>query len=665
MILSTNNLTKKNRKFIFQEKMREHFEKILNSEGWDNLVLITRKGYWVYKLMNDHTDQKHKVLFQHRKVYNDRYITKCLDMSEFEGKRVWVYDDSMTTGTNLFFFFSYLKKHKAEVTPIVFGLSAEYSRETSEKLLKREFLRVCRGENWSEEEIEKRALEDIELFDSKLQWEVMMSAEDIATLCSDEVQFFHDCLCPMVIDLPILACMKKADETFTVPAYMNEGTSEGIVISLEQFEKLKSSDPEWEFCEKEVNTETIRVNCSYFRYKNSLFWAGVSPAIHDLIIKCKYRIEGDQVRVVFVPFAIFRSMSFHDLICCFLGLFKDTEYGDMISEYIAEELPDAIVKIKQEGLAESPEIYDLLKKNHNLCRNIFRSIILYTSDVLGDLFRNYVFRLTGIEMAYDWEIMDDAFSKKFKNAFQNISEKRKIDERVNCLIHVKNVSPIDMESSVHEQKVKASEEEVEIFVLDSVIRKRRKDDSNIRNRVYTIESMQAELEQYFLFKSTEEEKSFLTRSICSLQETSRFGNEIYVDNEKECIYRGFRYGENSELLFLTGMEYVCAFVVAFYCYILVEKAGEGGYPGTYKRLYSRFAQKLEEHFKTENYFSHIINQRVFEFLIQYFGSIPDDKLEEQIMNKRYVLKNYRYPEKERGLKVFVDRAFQLVPQWLE
>ena len=664
MNFNDNRMIKHDRAEFLKKQMNQNFDAIIKSDNWDYLILITRKGYWVYKLMKDRQGDGEVVLRRHQRILSDRYITKCLNMEQFENKKVWIFDDTMTTGTNLFFFYSYLRKHKADVTPIVFGLSTEYSKEGSRILLRKEFERVCRDENWSNEVFENKAMECIEAFNNSLIYKLRMSAEDIAIICTEEVQYFNDCLCPMVIDLPILSCAKRKDGTVTIPAYMNEGTGEGITMQFKQFEQLKKNEAEWKFHETRIHQDTLEVNCSYFRYMNHIFLNHQFQAIHDCIVKCKYRIEGDKVRLVFAPFAIFKSLTFDDMLLCFFEIFQGTEYGNYIHKYITEKIRVVDKKIDTEKITDIPEVKALLRSNHNLCRNMFRSIIFYVSDAIGNSFKKYVYHLTGIEMEYDWNIMYDSFSESFRNAFYSMSGSSEIEERLHFLTDVKEVSPIDLNLSEEGQKIKASEEEVEMFVLKRLIEKRRETDGKIRNRVYSIESIKAELEQFFQFTSEDEKKCFMTQSIIVLLETSRFGNEIYIDNEDECIYRGFRYGENSELLFMKGMECVCIFVIVFYYLIFAKKSKDNNYAKTYNDYYSYFMNQLEAYCYNNDYFTLLINHRVFEFLKQYFGSIPEEKLEEQIMNKRYVFENCKDPDEKKILLNFADEAFKIVPQWM-
>lgn len=651
------------KKIFLQKEIRSYFQYILDSTEWDVLILITRKGYWAYKIMVECGEQK-RLREKGREVYSDRYISKCLDIDQFKGKRVWIYDDTMTNGTNQFFFFSYLRKHRAKVTPHVFGLNVDYPSDSSRKLLQREYKRICRDEALDPEEERKKANNEIQAFETSLKWRMRLTSADIAKICVQEVQYFQDCMCPMVVDLPIMSCVKKSDGFKSIPSYMNEGQAEGVTMTLQQFEQLKRGNQSWEYVENYVSAEMLDINCSYFRYKDDWMLKELSGAIYDMIVKCKYTILGNYVKVVFVPFAIFQSMTFKDTAKYFFTLLRGTEYEKECLKKMRQILGDSVL-LEEDTLMDTSAVFEAMKKNHNLCRSMFRGIIFYVSDIIGEKFRNYVWEVARVRLDYDWEGMKDSLDDSYIKTFEEIVEKRRYTVSYRQLMSASKVKPIDMRLPHKERKVKADLKEVERYILGRLIDKRRGEKDNIRNRIYTIETIDEELKTHFIFDNDDERRKLLIQNITALLETSRFGNEIYVDNEKEIIYRGFRYGENSDLLFLPGMEYFYAFILAFYYNVRFGENRKEDCGKRYRELYPSFMQQMEQYFRKEKYFELLIDNRTFDFLKQYFGNIPEHKLKEQITNKMYLLSNYWNPEKEKGMKGFVDKAFHLAFQWMQ
>lgn len=656
-------------RFVSEKEIGKFFIRILADDNWDILILITRKGYWAYKVLVDQETQK-RVKSKGKKIYTDRYITKCLDFEEFKEKRVWIYDDTMTHGTTLFFYYSYFQKLGIAVVPIVYGLSTEYPSEISEKFLIREYQRVIRSsENiLAESEKEKRAKKSIEEFNKDLRWHVRLSPANISNICVKETQIFQDCLSPLVIDLPILSRMKKDNGVITVPAYINKGESEGITMDMTDFNKVISENRKWEFVDNCFCYKCLKVQCGFFRMKDDILEGKKIPFLHDLIVKCKYRKENDKVKCVFVPFAIFRSMSFGDTIRCFFSLLSDTDYGKEVFDFILQKLNITIDQLKNysvEELANYPELLTLMEKNHNLCRYMFRSIIFYVSELVGSSFCAYIYSMTGIVLEYDFSFMEESFSKTFIEMFRrsHIGE-NEYRTTLLSLPEMQEVMPINVCYSDDMQMKWAADNEDKMVehILVRLIETKNMVQSDIRNRIITIEALEEELSHSFIFKNTEERRQFITKVIIAMLDTSRFGNEIYVDNKEQVIYRGFKYGENSELLFLDGMEYFYTYILAFYCSLGWEKSRKQK-AELYKERYTRFVENLELYFKKENYFDSLISGNVFAFLKKYFGQIQDAKLEEQIMNKIFVLNDYWDNENYHGIKSFVDQAFVLVRRW--
>lgn len=640
-------------RFAFESRMINFFTWILNSDEWDILILITRKGYWIYKIAVPY-DLQREAKKKGKKIYSDRYILKCLDMEQFAGKRVWIYDDAMTNGVTMFFYYSYLTKNGAKVTPIVFGLSTEYPSENSKRQLVREYERVCRGEEMSDEEQRVKAELEIERFNQVLRWELRMPSKQIGLLCTQEVQYFQDKLCPMVVDLPILSCEADVDGARGEPAYINQGDGRGILIEPSLFEKLKENNSEWKYIDNRVKTETLDVNCSYFRYSSDILSAEFPGILHDGIVKCKAVTTGEKVSLVFAPFAILKSMTFCDVAACFFGMFRDTEYGDTVYRHI--------FKNEQEDgdwMKNVQTVIQRMKEDHNLCRNMYRGIIFYISNVLGQNFSEYFYKTTGISLDYDWRIMDESFPPDFIHTFQ-----RQYREPLNCLkcafgSEFTKVAPIGV-AEAGSRKIAADRGEAELFILNRLIGKKRKEDKKLRDRIYTLEAIEAEFEENFAFQSQAQKKELITDTILAFLDTSRFGNEIYVDNEEEIIYRGFRHGENSELLFLKGMSYVSAFVQAFYDELTTKQPDETKVSELYYEYYPDFSENMELYFKKEGLFNYLVRVDVFDFLRKYYREIPGERINEAITGKQVIWDN---AEKTPGMDYFKEQAFTMISQW--
>ena len=652
-------------KYLRVEEMKNYLLEIVNRkmEPGDCLILITRKGYWDYKVLIEQELQEKvgKKIY----VFSDRYLTKCLDFSVFavgeteSPKRIVIFDDTMNSGVNLFFYYAYFRKKAQgvlgefrEIIPVTYALNVEYEFENESSLMIREYSRLCREEEWNEAK-RAEAVKVITDFNKVLQWKIRLTSESIAEIRNEEIAMFQKHLSPMVVDLPIASCMKINGRN-TLPAYMNHKDAVGIEMTTAQFEKMKAGNEQWEYVENHFKQQGIDVDCSYFQFRESTSWGETKNVLHDGIVKCEYKeIDDGKVRLVFVPFAIMKSMTFCDVIRYFFELLDGTSYSREIYDFFG--CPD----LEVEKMPYDERVLDTMKKNHNLCRNMYRTIIFYFSYFIFLNFKEYVKECAEIEIDFDWEFMKDSFSESFIESFKETCENPEynIPEfifRFWCLPEIQEIDPVDIKIPENKQKKKADETSMVRMLDERLLEGKNVIDGSLRQRVYTIETMLYEFEKAYLFQSKQEEQKLTTKIITSMLETSRFGNEIYVDNEDMVIYRGFRYGENSELLFLPGMEYFYAYIYAFYYYVGKEN---------YSRLYRDFIDQVKILFQKENYIGTLIEQEIFEFLRKYFGNLNKKNVEELIMNKFFVLKRDE-SEKGAAMNAFVKRVFNQVKHWI-
>ena len=652
-------------KYLRVEEMKNYLLEIVNQklEPEDCLILITRKGYWNYKVLIEQELQEK--IGKKICVFSDRYLTKCLDFSVFAAgetespKRIIIFDDTMNSGANLFFYYAYFRKKVQElvgkfkeIIPVTYALNVEYKFENESSLMIREYSRLCREEEWNEEK-RTEAINVITDFNKVLQWKIRLTSESIAEIRNQEIGLFQDHLSPMVVDLPIASCMKK-DGKYTLPAYMNHKDAVGIEVTTVQFEKMKVGNEQWEYVENQFKQQGIDADCSYFQFKESVAWGGARDVLHDCIVKCEYKKTDDgKIRLVFVPFAIMKSMTFRDVVSYFFELLDGTSYSREIYDFFG--CPD----LEMDEMSYDNRVMDMMKKNHNLCRNMYRTIIFYFSYFIFLHFKMYVKECAEIEIDFDWEFMKDSFSENFIKSFKETCEDSHYDIsefvfRFWCLPEAQEIDPVDIKIPENKQKKKADETSMVRMLDERLLEGKNVVDGSLRQRVYTIETMLYEFEKAYLFQSKQEEQKLTTKIIISMLETSRFGNEIYVDNKDMVIYRGFRYGENSELLFLPGMEYFYAYIYAFYYYAGKEN---------YSQLYVEFINQVKTLFQKENYIGTLIEQDIFEFLRKYFGNLNRENVEELIMNKFFVLK-FDGSEKGTAMNAFVKRVFNQVKNWM-
>lgn len=677
-----NEIIKRKYQYIIAD-MKDCFIDLLQKE-WDILLLITRKGYWAYKTLMDEAawnslDKRVYSRIQNRekRIYTDRYLCKTLDLKEFQNKKIYIYDDTMTRGANLFYYYSFLIQNGIDadrITPVVYALSTEYPSEQSHNMLLNEFQRIS-GKELEEERWKALAEERIKQFNKALFGYVRLTPESLSEVCVCETMLFNENLCPLVIDLPILSTVKKENVISTIPAYMNNGKGEGIQFTKEQFQKLTSGDAAWKFVRNDFSGNYVRTCSSYFENED-IDTGNLGNAIQNLVVKCKYKVEGDKVRAVFVPFAIFRSMSFTDVLNSFNVLWKGTEHWQEIADYIKRKIisPESA---ETDQLSEdmffagNPEIRSLMQTDHNLYTNLFRSVIFFVSAYIGYKFKEYVKESTGIQLDYDWNFMEESLSQAYINSFHELI--RPGEDYRNYFMKipvVQHISSVDLSLIFNEPKKIATKELIEKSIRNRIIYKKnlkenepeQYDEKFFLERVYVFETIESDLDREFIFGSIDEKKTLLTMVLIDMLENSRLGNEIYVDNKKEIIYRGFRTGENSEILFYSGIEYFYAYIFAYYHFEREEHAGD--YREQYKKNYQKFIDQLELYFITKKYKGSLISSEDMKFYEEYFRNLEGPRLDEQIMNKYYVLDTDGNSDDSMGIRQFVDQAYRNVRVWM-
>lgn len=123
---------------LLNEYIKRNKEKDKDHTNLPILVSITRKGYWLFRMLFDEYEE-HKWelaendplhVFGEFEIYSDRYMTKILDgivpddknptavKLLFENRQILLFDDVMIRGDNLFYHYVMLSSWGADVTPL-------------------------------------------------------------------------------------------------------------------------------------------------------------------------------------------------------------------------------------------------------------------------------------------------------------------------------------------------------------------------------------------------------------------------------------------------------------------------------------------------------------------------------------------------------------------
>lgn len=617
-------------------------------EKMDNiiLVLITRKGYGLIKSIMKFEPYLGEHLSKNGvRYFSDRYVLKLVSPNEeIAGKSVIVFDDTITNGNNMFYYYCMFNKKKAaQVIPQVLVASTEFlskmakhnkemSRGNSEYVEEAKYAEFKRI--YKEEGSMEKFSELLNGFYHDFKYRMVKPADNIAEFSIQETLWFQENLNPMVMDLPVFC-------------YENKDEEKEIILTEEEFQRICVSTSKWKFVKNSYNllNQEKEIRCDFFQLNDELLYQQFQNLFFNFVVKCKYRRCEQGVKVIFIPFAMIKSGTMIDIWRCFHSLLGDTDYYKYICDHFG--IKDTL----DEGA-----IVSVLRRKHNISRGVFRAVIFSLSNYIGHLFQEKLTEEIGKTIYFDTEYLrdhcDDVFVSTFKTEYLTMDTNEYIKKIATIRNSGFSIVPPNEHVGTAKKEV-ASEQNVELCVRERILKGRHGDGSR-KTKIATIEGLEEELDRKYRFESGEQKRLYLTKALIRLIEISCCGNEIVVDNDDGVIYRGFRAGENSEILMEDGLKWVYPYYYAFYFY------QDGVF---FVENYHKFKQWLRDRFYSQEYVNTLISQASLEFYIRYFDKVKDSNLHEQILNKAYLLGDYWEDNATDECKSFVQQAFLSVKKW--
>ena len=629
-------------KYTFQ-KIEKHFEKEdLNKKDVDEnenaLVLITRKGYWLFKQIQKSERIRQLIKERNVDIITDRYVLKE-NYEWVQGKNICIFDDTVTNGNNLFFFYSILRKHRAKkVVPLVCSASTEFFKKKADESKLLQYRRAHRNSLMLEREMEENCKEEFFDFKKALEYERILTPDEIALFSKRELLWFQKETEPMVMDLPVFR-------------YKDAERKEKIVLSEEEYAKICEWSKDWEFVENNYHELDEIVNCDFFQLNDSLLYGKIKDLFFNFIVKCKwYPLEDGRIQMVFIPFAMIKSIDFLGIWKYFKILLEGTDYYKEVYKQLGEE--------NLEKELDEMFIINKMKKNHNLCRGIYRAVVFSLSNYIACRFREKIRNDIGMELFLDEEYLKEnskkEFYKTFLKEYEEFNEEEYLSKVDTCRFI--NLMPYVNKNIVFDGKREiADSNKIELYVRERILSTRY--EKNIyKKRIVTIEDLEYELEERFLFRSDAEKKMYLTKALILLLELSCSGNELMVSNENEMIYRGFKAGENSEILMAAGGKWIYPYIYAYY--FLVNE-------DFYVKHFDMFASWIMARFEKAGYTDTLISSENLRYFLRYYQGMEKEHLYEQIMSKSYLINSdvERNGKEDRYERFFGENAFISVCEW--
>lgn len=644
---------------LLNEYIKRNKEKDKDHTNLPILVSITRKGYWLFRMLFDEYEE-HKWelaendplhVFGEFEIYSDRYMTKILDgivpddknptavKLLFENRQILLFDDVMIRGDNLFYHYVMLSSWGADVTPLTLECDRSFWEKYSDNVTKRNAFKKFYPEH---EELFPQAIND---FWNKQRayaaFRFWMTPEDLANDSVYELLLFQKKLCPMTIDLPIIAESACAD---------NQKTHRYVTLQTSMWEKLKAKQRDWFFVENISQIKgSYHVNASFFEGITCLQELSLWGEIEDCTVKCKYNEPAnDKIKIVFVPQVIVKSMSYFQVVELFCRLYEQTDYGNEIKKTINRLLGEPVDEDNNEFPKEKMLL--LMEKNCNFYRALYRANILYFSLYVGKQFEeflieNEIYKKNDLVLDFDWEFMKHHSPQKLIDTLKKLAEHPEIMKQRLLIRNMKKETHIHKE--VIDKNWKAA-----LYCVREWLAEERFEDNNDFEHILTIEWMENSLSNVIPDMNLEERRLVVTRIILLCQEESCFRNYIVNDTKNGLVKRGFRPGENAVKILGETAKQVVPYIYALY----IRTGAKDFY-----EYYDSFIEKLNTYFYHERFLEYGLDPYSLYFFEDFFQTEPEGSIwsiEKKLAQVRYLLADYL-----DGNTREYDHIFQLVNEW--
>lgn len=644
---------------LLNEYIKRNKEKDKDHTNLPILVSITRKGYWLFRMLFDEYEE-HKWelaendplhVFGEFEIYSDRYMTKILDgivpddknptavKLLFENRQILLFDDVMIRGDNLFYHYVMLSSWGADVTPLTLECDRSFWEKYSDNVTKRNAFKKFYPEH---EELFPQAIND---FWNKQRayaaFRFWMTPEDLANDSVYELLLFQKKLCPMTIDLPIIAESACAD---------NQKTHRYVTLQTSMWEKLKAKQRDWFFVENISQIKgSYHVNASFFEGITCLQELSLWGEIEDCTVKCKYNEPAnDEIKIVFVPQVIVKAMSYFQVVELFCRLYEQTDYGNEIKKTINRLLGEPVDEDNNEFPKEKMLL--LMEKNCNFYRALYRANILYFSLYVGKQFEeflieNEIYKKNDLVLDFDWEFMKHHSPQKLIDTLKKLAEHPEIMKQRLLIRNMKKETHIHKE--VIDKNWKAA-----LYCVREWLAEERFEDNNDFEHILTIEWMENSLSNVIPDMNLEERRLVVTRIILLCQEESCFRNYIVNDTKNGLVKRGFRPGENAVKILGETAKQVVPYIYALY----IRTGAKDFY-----EYYDSFIEKLNTYFYHERFLEYGLDPYSLYFFEDFFQTEPEGSIwsiEKKLAQVRYLLADYL-----DGNTREYDHIFQLVNEW--
>lgn len=560
----------------------------------DYYVFICRSSYWLFLILCAFKGWE----IDKSKILSDRYVIKEYDM-RLASANIALIDDTMMSGFALYRVFSKLRqwypKLHIECMIIYCGIYKVNPQQISRN---------------SEED--KKLLNE---FSSSIKFFSRANYETLGAFSFYATKLVQYAMVPYVVELPFLVNRKYTNCGYLDDLRQNAGTERTITVVADIFERLISTDSNWHYKDNSyLFPDGEEIKCGYFYYSGAELQGIFGDYLLRSVVKCRYEYSDENnVRMIFTPFAIFQCLDYEEAKKIALELYMGTPY---------EEFVQTLQGMNEINRSQTNEKFEVA---------IYRSIVYFVSEYIAKIFSEYVSEF-GICIGQNEDLLENHVSSHFIGAVNNMIlwDREEFLKRLFRIRLVRNYTSQKLFNKNCNYKYEEKLNQTYRELYNEIIRRKRNTQSIFS---FTIEEMTEYLYENIEFPSIETLKDCLISSLLRMLDQSILGNILELNGRM--ISRGFRYGENSDVLIPFYNPYVFLALDLRYRQIVEEVTVEGEEENKTKILI--FLEQLSAFFERRNYFNIVVDQEDFRQIKKYFH-VSWSIMERNIINKRFLLK---------------------------
>lgn len=582
-------------------------ENELNNKNWDSIIFISRKAYCLFLLL-----QKNGFLRTNDcQIYSDRFVMKTLNRNMFKNEKVCLVDDTITTGKHMLDVCKIIKRRTGcqDLSPLVFAADNGFEKSYAIMQLQEE----C---------------------NKSVQPRVKWNASEILRFCTIETLVMYQEKIPYAIELPILS----------------EKNSDYIHLTKEQYHTLMAGNKKWSFFSSDESgylQNNIKYGIDIMRDDSIAEF--MANYVYKFCVRLQITESDSEYDIVAIPFAVLKSVNFDELHEFFTLLYKGTSYYEAVERYINEN---------NENYAE--DIYVAL----------YRGVVFNLSEYIGYSFVHYlkVEVLNRDNLSLHECNKKQNFDESFCQSTDEIYKNKRLEiERLWDIINYHGFSKVSQNSYLKRYVNKfiglsCDYKTMSLYLLALINEMRFNQDNNVlmieaeqKEKFITIEDLQATL--YMTYPNEEQSKidDLLLMCICNMLGQSKLANEIYYEKNSNVIYRGFKYGENSEaLLDLSAKVFYVA--VKQYYDLCTSKDDNHEEKSLYASNYDLFLKTFKMFLLEHQLYGSLMTKDEFRIYSEMFRERNKEHLRKTIENKEFIGEEDKFPYYLLRLKNYIADA---------